>query len=115
MMTNLELDTIEREMRSDRQYWGAVGRDRDPWLTRKILVVLAGLSVIAAPMVGDAIEMYCPHCEEPIQVHVTTSYEEGEECRCVDLRLFPDTWRCHECGYENYEGIGYCAICGARR
>lgn len=25
--------------------------------------------------------------------------------------LFPSTWKC-KCGYDNYEGINNCAICG---
>lgn len=28
--------------------------------------------------------------------------------------LFPDTWKC-KCGYENYEGITKCPICGNTR
>ncbi len=30
---------------------------------------------------------------------------------------FPSTWTCHNrhCGYENYDGIDYCALCGTRR
>lgn len=30
-------------------------------------------------------------------------------------KFLPDTWRCRNCGYENYEGIGRCAICGEKR
>ena len=30
------------------------------------------------------------------------------------FRWFPDTWTC-SCGYENYEGIGTCAVCGKAR
>ncbi len=32
-------------------------------------------------------------------------------------RYFPDTWTCpnRSCGYQNYEGIDYCALCGTRR
>lgn len=27
-------------------------------------------------------------------------------------RIFPNTWDCKKCGYENYEGINKCPICG---
>lgn len=26
--------------------------------------------------------------------------------------LFPDVWICKQCGYDNYEGINTCAVCG---
>lgn len=42
------------------------------------------------------------HCIEPVN-----SYKTGI--------FFPDTWKCSKCGYENYDGIGYCAICGTKR
>jgi hypothetical protein len=29
-----------------------------------------------------------------------------------DAQLFPETWICSDCGYENYEGISTCAQCG---
>lgn len=31
--------------------------------------------------------------------------------------IFPSTWTCpnRSCGYENYEGVSHCAICGSRR
>jgi len=36
---------------------------------------------------------------------------------CNVAGWFPNTWRCSNpaCGYENYEGINYCALCGKRR
>ena len=32
-------------------------------------------------------------------------------------RMFPSTWKCsnENCGYENYEGISHCALCGKKR
>lgn len=30
-------------------------------------------------------------------------------------RFFPDTWACKKCGYDNYEGIDYCGMCGNYR
>lgn len=30
-------------------------------------------------------------------------------------RWFPDTWRCKACGYENYDGINNCGVCGEPR
>ena len=29
--------------------------------------------------------------------------------------LFPDVWICKQCGYDNYEGINTCAVCGTAR
>lgn len=29
--------------------------------------------------------------------------------------LFPDTWICKKCGYDNYEGIKTCSVCGTPR
>lgn len=36
---------------------------------------------------------------------------------CNVAKWFPQTWQCSNpaCGYENYEGIDYCALCGKRR
>lgn len=34
----------------------------------------------------------------------------------IDLRgCWGGTWDCSKCGYENYEGIPRCGICGKRR
>lgn len=33
-------------------------------------------------------------------------------CQADAWRWFPDTWRCKYCGYENYDGIRTCAVCG---
>lgn len=30
-------------------------------------------------------------------------------------RWFPDVWHCSSCGYDNYEGIHRCAVCGTAR
>jgi len=30
-------------------------------------------------------------------------------------RYFPRTWTCKQCGYENYEGIERCGLCGRER
>jgi len=30
-------------------------------------------------------------------------------------RFFPKTWKCKNCLYENYEGIGHCFLCGNKR
>lgn len=29
--------------------------------------------------------------------------------------LFPDTWKCSQCGYENYDTIDTCSVCGHSR
>lgn len=106
-MTNLELDSVEREMRSDQQYYAIVKRDRDPWLTRKLAVLLAIGAMIAIPMYADSVEFMCPHCEQDIELVISLpAYDRGH--------FFPDTWTCSQCGYENYVGINYCAMCGGK-
>lgn len=32
-----------------------------------------------------------------------------------ETALWGDTWECKKCGYENYEGIGKCPICGTKK
>jgi hypothetical protein len=29
--------------------------------------------------------------------------------------IFPETWICENCGYDNYEGIERCAVCGVKK
>lgn len=37
----------------------------------------------------------------------------GSSYACEESEvLFPNTWSCSKCGYENYEGISPCAQCG---
>lgn len=44
-------------------------------------------------------------CTSPkINAAFETAYEGG--------LFFPDTWFCKKCGYENFDGITTCPICG---
>jgi len=31
------------------------------------------------------------------------------------IQHYPNKWKCSQCGYENYEGIRYCAVCGKKK
>lgn len=33
----------------------------------------------------------------------------------VKKSLFPDTWTCKKCGYDNFKGIDSCGVCGHSR
>lgn len=48
-------------------------------------------------------EIECPHCYNVIEYEV-----KG---------ILKDTWICpnKKCGYENYDGIEYCCLCGTKR
>jgi len=35
--------------------------------------------------------------------------------QAYEERFFPDTWNCKKCGYENYEGIFTCGVCGTAK
>jgi len=35
-----------------------------------------------------------------------------DELVAMERGFFPDTWTCPYCGYENFEGISACAVCG---
>lgn len=50
----------------------------------------------------------------PKRVH-SCNYERTKTVDASREQLFPHTWRCKGCGYENYDGIKYCAICGRKR
>ena len=45
---------------------------------------------------------------------------ESVEIKCPDChktvgRWLPDTWECPSCGYENYNCMRYCSLCGSER
>lgn len=38
-----------------------------------------------------------------------TAANHKDKCKA---RMYPKTWSCTKCGYNNYEGINSCAVCG---
>lgn len=50
----------------------------------------------------QSIEIICPYCDKDFS---------------MESRWFPSVWICSNpyCGYDNYEGIEYCVICGTQR
>lgn len=63
-----------------------------------ILILLIGLLFYAS---ADGTEINCPHCKKSLEIR----------------GIWGETWACSNphCGYENYDGINYCAICGKYR
>ena len=45
------------------------------------------------------------------------SYANTTNKECEMRGVWGDTWICpnSSCGYENYDAIGYCALCGTKR
>ena len=104
-MTGNEIREAEEEIKNEISYYSACRRDRDPWLTRKLLVLIIISAMLAIPKLAYSVEFMCPHCETDIELTVQmTMSDRGWP--------FPDTWTCSQCGYENYEGINSCAMCG---
>ena len=107
-MNKLEIQDIETEIMNQKKYYKTHDKDRDPWLNTKWFILLALLSLFALPKYLHSVEFLCPHCEEEIELNVQMTVADRGW-------LFPDTWTCGSCGYENYEGIAYCALCGGGR
>ncbi len=84
------------------------GRQQDDWMFYKMLGILAILLFFTVNAFGEIyINHSCPHCFEEIEVPIES----------ISVGFFPDTWKCGnpKCKYENYEGIGHCALCGTKR
>lgn len=43
------------------------------------------------------------------------SYMSALEKPNPKVAVWGDTWECKSCGYENYEGINRCPICGTAK
>lgn len=89
-MTEQEINSIEHEHSMNKKFYAS--RERDPWIYIKLSIgiFIASMYMISLP---------------------------SHNLSAAHPRKWPmpDTWRCSNCGYENYEGIGHCAICGTRR
>lgn len=47
---------------------------------------------------------------------ISSSFVVHSEIPFIGFRdYFPATWICSNCGYDNYEGIDRCAVCGEKR
>lgn len=106
-MTNSELEQIEHEVLKEKNYFSVCKKDRDVYLYTKWFALLGALVVLNYPMFVNAWDIVCPHCECTIGIHPVATKETRKW-------PFPDTWICSQCGYENYEGINSCAMCGGR-
>ncbi len=69
--------------------------------TKIMLRIITLLILICAFSYASADLLYCPHCMEKIEF-------KG---------VWGQTWICPKpsCGYENYEAVQYCGICGTSR
>lgn len=113
-MTNFDVDEeikqINREYRKGRQ----CNRSRDGVEMRKILMML-GLAIfifISTRLAAHtaqlhSIEAECPSCERPMILRAED----------IVVRYVHHTWTCQNpnCGYENFDGIEYCGVCGTKR
>lgn len=79
---------------------------------RKLLAfVFINASLLATTNYGA---IQCPYCECYILLEQSINPCSVEE---VQRAVWGDTWTCPKktCGYENYEGIDYCGMCGTKR
>lgn len=95
----MNLNEMENELIRDRNYHKTMHMDRDPKLFNKLFFSILALFVLNC---GFLFSATCPYCHEEIEVI------------CGKGWVFPDTWTCPSCGYENYEGVTSCALCGTR-
>lgn len=88
-----EIKTLNMERAQER---ARVKYEKDPWVDWAFLYRLALLGIIF-------------FCAAPIKINT-------KECPVpVPKAMFPGTWHCNNCGYDNYNGISSCAICGKSR
>jgi hypothetical protein len=83
--------SLEIEMKNQKKY-------RHSMSLFKLSLIIGVLSVISY---ANSHIFECPYCLKPI------------ECK----RIWGDTWICpnENCGYENYDGINHCGLCGTPR
>lgn len=76
-------------------------KEQDSYIMKKLIMFLCCLSCLGYANATNYNTIQCPHCEEPIQFR----------------GLWGDTWTCpnKRCGYENYEAVSYCGLCGTYR
>lgn len=100
-----EIQEIQRERKCDNRH----AKLRENLQIKKLMFIVLLLIAILGSQYSHA-DMYvqCPSCE-CVQLLQDHSIIYG--------KFFPDTWTCQKprCGYKNYEGIWYCALCGTKR
>ena len=74
---------------------------------KKLLVLPLFVSLLLINQLHSELYFKCSKCD-----HLEEIVVDKEA-----FRFFPDTWRCRneKCGYENYEGLDYCSLCGRKR
>ncbi len=65
----------------------------DTWSTRYLVRFL----IYMTPIFMSFVIMECPHCQQEFKTH------------------WSSIWVCPSCGYENYEGMDYCSLCGTEK
>ena len=75
---------------------------------------LLGLLLLPITLVSGIEQIHCPHCDKDINFIVVPDFSKLEE-NGHDVIKRPPNWMCANCGYENYDGIRYCPICGRDR
>lgn len=94
-MIKNEFEKQRHELVTDYNYHRVTGKVRDKFTFHKLLLAVALLTLAN---IGCLQSVPNTVCRKP--------QSKGW--------LFPDTWTCSQCGYENYEGITSCGRCGGR-
>jgi hypothetical protein len=99
----LKNDWVDNEVRSLKSEIHCQN-SRSNHMFYKMLSILLILLFLTINAFGEI----CPCCYRELEPSAEISLER---------RYFPDTWRCSnpKCGYENYDGITHCALCGTKR
>ncbi len=63
------------------------------WSNKFVLLFMLYIS----PILTSFVIMECPHCNKEFKAH------------------WSSVWSCPTCGYENYDEMGYCSICGEKK
>lgn len=94
-MKNFEIERLANAKRAEKAYWKRVASHVDDNLvfTKAILIlVITSLLMLSGCMCNA-----------------------GEIKPKKSERLFPHTWKCRGCGYDNYDGMNHCGICGRKK
>lgn len=97
-----EIKSIDKEVRRKKP------RKDDMFYKLLFMILIFFVSCVKAYSEYSDTMPCCPNCNEDIS-DVVRNYNMGW--------IFPDTWTCpnRNCGYENYDGLSHCSVCGTRR